>query len=94
MSKVTSKLQVTLPKAVADQVGIRPGDRLEWTVAGHEIRVRVPGARATMLSRTERLDRFDEATRRIEAGGRRRASGRGRTRGWTREELYERGRAR
>lgn len=94
MSKVTSKLQVTLPKAVADQVGIRPGDRLEWRVAGHEIRVRVPGARATVLSRGERLERFDEATRRIKTWNRRRASGRGRARGWTRGELYERGRAR
>ena len=30
MSKVTSKLQVTLPKAIAQAHGIRPGDEIEW----------------------------------------------------------------
>ncbi|MBI4305831.1 MAG: AbrB/MazE/SpoVT family DNA-binding domain-containing protein [Chloroflexi bacterium] len=28
---MTSKLQVTIPRAVARQVGIKPGDQLEWT---------------------------------------------------------------
>ena len=28
MARVTSKLQVTIPKAVAEQFGIRPGDRI------------------------------------------------------------------
>jgi bifunctional DNA-binding transcriptional regulator/antitoxin component of YhaV-PrlF toxin-antitoxin module len=28
MSKVTSKLQLTVPKAIADQYGIRPG--MSW----------------------------------------------------------------
>ena len=32
MAKVTSKLQLTLPKAIADQYKIRPGDEL---VAGY-----------------------------------------------------------
>ncbi|MEK7258043.1 MAG: SUMF1/EgtB/PvdO family nonheme iron enzyme, partial [Bacteroidota bacterium] len=30
MAKVTSKLQVTVPKIIADQYGIRPGDEIEW----------------------------------------------------------------
>jgi AbrB family looped-hinge helix DNA binding protein len=30
MSKVTSKLQVTIPKAVAGKYGIRPGDEVVW----------------------------------------------------------------
>ena len=30
MAKVTSKLQVTLPKALADQYGIEPGDEIGW----------------------------------------------------------------
>src|SRR5439155_715229 len=29
MPKVTSKLQLTVPKAIADQYGIRPGDELQ-----------------------------------------------------------------
>ena len=39
MSKVTSKLQVTLPKAIAQAHGIRPGDEIEWASAGETIRV-------------------------------------------------------
>jgi AbrB family looped-hinge helix DNA binding protein len=34
MPKVTSKLQLTVPKAIADQYGIRPGDELQWIPAG------------------------------------------------------------
>jgi AbrB family looped-hinge helix DNA binding protein len=30
MSKVTSKLQVTIPKALAVKYGIRPGDEVRW----------------------------------------------------------------
>ena len=39
MPKVTSKLQLTVPKAIADQYGIRPGDELQWIAAGEAIRV-------------------------------------------------------
>ena len=39
MPKVTSKLQLTVPKKIADQYGIRPGDELEWIPAGDSIRV-------------------------------------------------------
>jgi len=42
MAKVTSKLQLTVPKAIADRYGIKPGDELEWIPAGDVIRV-VPG---------------------------------------------------
>ena len=38
MSKVTSKLQLTVPKAIADKYGIRPGDELDWVAAGDSIR--------------------------------------------------------
>ena len=30
---MTSKLQLTVPKAIADQYGIKPGDELEWIPA-------------------------------------------------------------
>jgi len=29
---VTSKLQLTVPKAIADQFGLKPGDELQWTL--------------------------------------------------------------
>lgn len=91
MSKVTSKLQVTLPKALAEQFHIRPGDEIEWRAAGNAIRIEPAGLREP-LSVEERLRLFDEATRRVR---RRRWKGKPpKDRGWTREELYERGRPR
>lgn len=96
MAKVTSKLQVTVPKAVADRLSIRPGDEIEWRVEGGSARVsRV----LTPASRTvaERIAVFDEATRRQDERNRlwkRSARKATADRGWTREELYTRGRAR
>jgi len=89
MAKVTSKLQVTVPKAIADRFGIRPGDEIEFQAAGDSIRIEPAGKRKP-LSIEERLRLFDEATRRI-----RRRRWKGETpkdRGWTREDLYERAR--
>jgi AbrB family looped-hinge helix DNA binding protein len=34
MAKVTSKLQVTIPKVLADRHGIRPGDDIDWIDGG------------------------------------------------------------
>jgi len=103
MSKVTTKLQLTVPKAIADQYGIRPGDELEWVPAGETIRV-VPIGRtrrsAKQLSVKERLALFDQAT---ERQWRREAmfskepvtsSESSTDRGWTREEIYIRGNSR
>ncbi|MCC6642813.1 MAG: AbrB/MazE/SpoVT family DNA-binding domain-containing protein [Deltaproteobacteria bacterium] len=95
MSKVTSKLQVTVPKALADRYGIRPGDDIEWQPAGDVIRV-VPG-RAASEKRPirERLACFDQATaRQARRDQTRRTARPPRGRGWTRDELYQRGRAR
>jgi AbrB family looped-hinge helix DNA binding protein len=98
MAKVTSKLQVTVPKAVADRVGIRPGDDIEWIVDGQGIRV-VHARHRRPLSLAERLKIFGEATARQDVrnrawrrrhGAPRRTAGRG----WTRSEIYTRGRAR
>jgi|ERR1700747_1153192 bifunctional DNA-binding transcriptional regulator/antitoxin component of YhaV-PrlF toxin-antitoxin module len=67
MSKVTTKLQLTVPKAIPDQYGIRPGDELRWIPAGETIRV-VPVGRKRKsgqeLSVKERLELFDQATER------------------------------
>jgi len=93
MSKVTSKRQVTIPKAIADRYGIRAGDDLAFIAAGDGIRVEVAGATERPSSEA-RLELFDAATARQRArqraGGRRRRAGR--SRGWTREQLYTRGR--
>ena len=92
MSKVTSKLQVTVPKAIAEQNGIRPGDEIQWAPAGDSIRVAV-GRSRPVRTVEERLKLFDQATerqRQREAGRARRPTPGG-ARGWKREELYDRG---
>ena len=100
MGKVTSKLQVTLPKAIADHFAIRPGDEVEWTVAGQVIRV-VPRSTRPPASGEQdgarRLALFDAATARQKArqrAGARTAARSPKARGWTRDDLYDRGRAR
>lgn len=95
MARVTSKLQVTVPKAIADQYGIRPGDEIEWLPAGDAIRVLPAGRKATPADVETRLKLFDAATgRQQRRPSRRRQAGPPRERGWRREELYGRGRAR
>jgi AbrB family looped-hinge helix DNA binding protein len=101
MSKVTTKLQLTVPKAIADQYGIRPGEELEWILAEGTIQV-VPvgrtGRSGQKLSVKERVALFDQATERQ----RQREAMFGKEavtssesdaadRGWTREEIYIRG---
>ena len=46
MAKVTSKLQFTLPKKLAEQVGISPGDEVDVSLAGEGLRI-VPIGRIT-----------------------------------------------
>jgi len=105
MAKVTSKLQLTIPKAIADQYGIRPGDKLEWIPAGDAIRV-VLSKPQRRKGRTlqARLAVFDQATERqrqreatsvpaeipAESGWKPHEV----ARGWRREDLYTRGRSR
>jgi AbrB family looped-hinge helix DNA binding protein len=93
VAKVTSKLQVTLPKALADRYGISPGDEIAWEAAGDAIRV-VPVHRSGRPDLAARLRLFDRATERQRQRERARPIAHGRDRGWTRDELYERGRAR
>lgn len=91
MARVTSKLQVTIPKAIAQRYGIEPGTEVDWLAAGEAIRVVPPSAHPRAADRGRRLALFDAATARElerarswigpEAPARR---------GWTRDELYDR----
>jgi AbrB family looped-hinge helix DNA binding protein len=94
MAKVTSKLQVTIPKAIADEYGIRPGIELDWIPSGDAIRVVPAPTRTDAEEVKRRLRSFDEASER--QSSRERTAGKGRAtkdRGWKREDLYRRGRA-
>lgn len=92
MAKVTSKLQVTIPKALAERYGITPGQEVQWLQAGDAIRVVPESARRTASDSDRRLELFDQATVRQRG----RESDRGLQaleegeRGWSREDLYER----
>jgi AbrB family looped-hinge helix DNA binding protein len=95
MAKVTSKLQLTVPKAIADQYGIKPGDELEWVPAGDSIRVElVRDKTAHQLTAEERLALFDAGMERVDklqAEELKKNQGKRPTReerGWTREDLY------
>jgi len=92
MAKVTSKYQVTVPRKIADAYAIRPGDEIDWVPAGDVIHVIPPGKRAVALDRESRLRLFDRAT---ERQGWRATAPRpmeSPDRGWSREDLYDRGR--
>ena len=99
MSKVTSKLQVTIPKAIARTHGIAPGQEIVFESAGETIRVRLADqdTAAVEPDRRWRLELFDRATARQARRERRRgkasaAGGKKRgQRGWRREDLYDRG---
>ena len=88
MAKVTSKLQVTLPKALASRYGIDPGDDIEWEAAGDAIRILPASSRSRDAS--ARLKLFDQATSRQQSRQQAVATPAREDRGWTREELYER----
>ncbi len=105
MAKVTSKRQLTLPKAIADQYGIRAGDELDFVPAGDTIRV-TPARRCSrgrkLRSVEERLRLFDQATQRQRRREAEPPEVRPATeekppqpheleRGWRREDLYTRG---
>jgi AbrB family looped-hinge helix DNA binding protein len=102
MAKVTSKRQVTIPKHIADEYGIEAGDEISWIAEGSTIRV-VPGAEQPAESDSvdveERLRLYDRATvrqrRRQGKGSPTRTGGsvevRRKRRGWSREDLYDRG---
>ncbi len=92
MSRVTSKLQVTIPKAIADRFGIKPGDDVEWMVAGGTIHLIPGGSETAELSVEERLRLFRAATERQRQRNTEWTGEINPThRGWTREELYDRG---
>jgi AbrB family looped-hinge helix DNA binding protein len=98
MAKVTSKLQVTIPKHIADQYGIAPGDDIEFVPAGDSIRVVTARQRVSVprLSVAERLRLFDEATarQRLREKEMKIPATPPVERDWRREDLYTRGKPR
>jgi len=97
MSRVTSKLQVTIPQAIAREYGIEPGSDIEFEPAGEVIRVRIEEQNPEKASDEDemafRLRLFDDATRRQKVRNRAisgKIPGAVSGRGWRREDLYDR----
>lgn len=97
MPKVTSKLQITLPKALATQYGIEPGDEIEFVAAGDAIRLTPKKSPRPKLSLAERIRIWDQANAALtnywESEGEARRSQLQAAkvgRDWTREDLYDR----
>lgn len=95
MSKVTSKLQVTVPKSIAQVFDIHAGDEIDWVGADDVIRVVPARLRSKPRDVAMRLKLFDQATARQKRRERKpRKPAAVTDRGWKREDLYRRGRAR
>jgi AbrB family looped-hinge helix DNA binding protein len=94
MTRVTGKFQITLPKRLVDAFGIRVGDEVELVAAGDAIRIVPAGAVRSGLLTEQQLRLFDEATQRMKKRAKERKLPSATDRGWTRDELYHRGRAR
>jgi AbrB family looped-hinge helix DNA binding protein len=94
MARVTSKRQVTIPKVIADRYGIASGDDLEFLPAGDAIRVQRTADAPRTLDRAQRLALFDQTTERLRKQQGRKRRPESPDRGWKRDELYGRGRAR
>jgi len=95
VGKVTGKLQITLPRAIARRYGIEPGDDLGFEEGGGVIRLVPSGAAADSavsaggLDVEARIRLFDAATERQRMREAWWPARRASARGWTREALYE-----
>lgn len=95
MARVTSKLQVTIPKDIAVRYGIKPGVDITWLAAGDAIRVIAGSSQRRAGDPARRLQIFDRATeRQLDRQAGRHGTHPLAERGWRREELYDRGIAR
>ena len=64
VAKVTGKLQITLPKALAERCGIRVGDDLELRVVGRSIQIDRRSPRdSAQLRRERRVRDHDDGLR-------------------------------
>jgi AbrB family looped-hinge helix DNA binding protein len=89
MAKVTSKLQVTIPKAIAVKYGIKPGDRVEFVPRRDGIQMVPPTWKRARLDVKTRLEIFDATTERIKREQAGKEWPEMKDRGWTREDAYE-----
>ena len=89
---MTSKRQITIPKKIADEYGIAEGDDVMWIADGEAIKILPHQQTAAPIGREDRIQLFDQATKRQrQRDTERQPTSPPEGRGWTREELYDRG---
>lgn len=88
-------MQVAIPKRLADRLGIRPGDEVDWAEDGKGIRLWLVGSKGESKETVAtRLEWFDQATNRQERRQVTRTTIENvKDRSWTREDLYDRHRS-
>lgn len=91
MTRVTKKFQITLPMHLVEAFGIRVGDDVKLVAAANSIRIVPANAGRSDRSLEERLRLFDEATQRTELRAKEKKTPSATDRGWSRDELYDRG---
>jgi AbrB family looped-hinge helix DNA binding protein len=92
VSKITSKLQVTIPKSIADQFGIAPGDEIDFQLRADRIVIiprRTVRAAPTMTIDEKLAILAESWQRQLELNRQYKRSGKKppKDRGWTREDL-------
>ena len=94
MTRMTEKFQITLPMHLVEAFGIRVGDEVELVAAGTAIRIVPANAVRSVRSLEERLRLFDGATQRAQQRAKEKKLLPATDGGWSRDDLYGRGRAR
>ncbi|MPZ52104.1 MAG: AbrB/MazE/SpoVT family DNA-binding domain-containing protein [Acidimicrobiia bacterium] len=94
VAKITGKFQVTLPKRLAEEYELAIGDEIEFVAAGDSISIIPSRIAVGEPTKEERIHQFDEATQRQRIREKSRSFAPADDRGWSREDLYTRGRAR
>ena len=90
MAKVNRRLQITIPKHLAEQFGIQPGDDIEWSASAGAIRL-TPRHAPNPDKIQARLRLFDQAMKRQSVRNKRNIREQPSDRGWKRDDLYTRG---
>jgi len=95
MSKVSSKYQITLPRDLARSHRISPGEEVVFEEAGSALYLRrgAQDGKDINASDPQRVRYFDQASQRQAERDRAHvdSSSSSADRGWTRDELYQRG---
>ena len=90
MAKITSKLQISIPKVLTERFHFNPGDEIDFIAGSDSIRIQRHIQAPTGKDVKSRLASFDAATARAKIRKKKKTS-EAANRGWTREELYQRG---